>query len=124
MAVVDTTILELLGKQVSFTRSFETDNFYYSIDYSGTVTAVVISLSEEPQFFVDDQGSFSFSQILDLKIIWSWYIYENSGNPWSVSVSGIFYLLKITYIIFSSCSFDDDDEWGTRRRKRTTDVTE
>ena len=58
MAVVDTTILELLGKQVSFTRSFETDNFYYSIDYSGTVTAVVISLSEEPQFFVDDQGSF------------------------------------------------------------------
>jgi hypothetical protein len=69
MAVVDTTILELLGKQVSFTRSFETDNFYYSIDYSGTVTAVVISLSEEPQFFVDDQDSFSFSQILDLKII-------------------------------------------------------
>ena len=43
MAVVDTTILELLGKQVSFTRSFETDNFHYSIDYSGTVTAVVIS---------------------------------------------------------------------------------
>jgi hypothetical protein len=51
MAVVDTTILELLGKQVSFTRSFETDNLYYSIDYSGTVTSVVISLSEEPQFF-------------------------------------------------------------------------
>ena len=63
MAVVDTTILELLGKQVSFTRSFETDNFYYSIDYSGTVTAVVISLSEEPQFFVDDQGSFFSSNI-------------------------------------------------------------
>ena len=69
MAVVDTTILELLGKQVSFTRSFETDNFYYSIDYSGTVTAVVISLSEEPQFLLMIKVLFSFSQILDLKII-------------------------------------------------------
>ena len=57
-------------RQTSFIHSFfETDNFHYSIDYSGTVTAVVISLSEEPQFFVDDQGSFFFSQILDLKII-------------------------------------------------------
>lgn len=69
MAVVHTTVLELLGKQVSFTRSFEIDSFAYSIDYSGTVTAVVISLSGEPEFFVDDQGSFSFSQILDFKII-------------------------------------------------------
>lgn len=69
MAVVDTTILELLGKQVSFTRSFEIDSFAYSIDYLGTVTAVVINLSSEPGFFVDDQGSFHFSQILDFKII-------------------------------------------------------
>ena len=69
MAVVDTTISELLGKQVSFTRSFETDNFYYSIDYSGTVTSVVISLSDEPQFFVDEIGSFCFSEILDFKIM-------------------------------------------------------
>lgn len=114
MAVVHTTILELLGKQVSFTRSFEIDTFAYSIDYSGTVTAVVISLSGEPEFFVDDQGSFCFSQILDFKIIWSWYIYEISGNPWSVSVSGIFYLLNITVIIFSFCSiYDNDDGGGT-----------
>ena len=63
MAVVDTTILELLGKQVSFTRSFETDNFYYSIDYSGTVTAVVISLSEEPQFLLMIKVLFLFSNI-------------------------------------------------------------
>jgi hypothetical protein len=69
MAVVDTTILELLGKQVSFTFCFEHDSFSYSKHYSGTVTSVVINLSEEPQFFVDHQGSFSFSQILDLKII-------------------------------------------------------
>ena len=39
-----------LGKQVSFTRSFEIDSFAYSIDYSGTVTAVVINLSGEPEF--------------------------------------------------------------------------
>jgi len=69
MAVVDTTILELLGKQVSFTCSFEVDSFAYSIDYSGTVTAVVFSLSGDPQFFVDDLGSFCFSQLLDFKII-------------------------------------------------------
>ena len=60
MAVVHTTVLELLGKQVSFTRSFEIDSFAYSIDYLGTVTAVVISLSGEPAFFVDEQGSFAF----------------------------------------------------------------
>ena len=60
MAVVHTTVLELLGKQVSFTRSFEIDSFAYSIDYSGTVTAVVINLSGEPEFFVDEQGSFCF----------------------------------------------------------------
>ena len=29
MAVVHTTVLELLGKQVSFTRSFEIDSFAY-----------------------------------------------------------------------------------------------
>ena len=69
MAVVDTTILELLGKQVSFTLPLEVDSFSYSKHYSGTVTAVVINLSEEPLFFVDFQGSFSFSQILDLKIM-------------------------------------------------------
>ena len=69
MAVANTNLLELLGKQVSFTRSFETDSFSYSIDYSGTVTAVVISLSGEPEFFVDEQGSFCFSQILDFKFI-------------------------------------------------------
>ena len=51
MAVVHTTVLELLGKQVSFTRSFEIDSFAYSIDYSGTVTAVVINLSGEPEIF-------------------------------------------------------------------------
>jgi hypothetical protein len=31
--------------------------------------AVVISLSGEPEFFVDEQGSFCFSQILDFKFI-------------------------------------------------------
>ena len=60
MAVVDTTILELLGKQVSFTFSFEADSFFYSKHYSGTVTSVVISLSGEPEFFVDEIGSFFF----------------------------------------------------------------
>ena len=69
MAVVHTTVLELLGKKVSFTLSFETDSFAYSIDYSGIVTAVVISLSGEPEFFVDEHGSFSFSQILGFKIL-------------------------------------------------------
>ena len=51
---------ELLGKQVSFTLSFEADSFSYSKHYSGTVTSVVISLYDEPQFFVDEIGSFAF----------------------------------------------------------------
>ena len=41
-----------------------------------------------------------------------WYIYEISGNPWSVSVSRVFFRLKITVIIFSSY-FDDKDERGS-----------
>ena len=69
MAVVHTTVLELLGKQVSFTRSFEIDSFAYSIDYSGTVTAVVINLSGEPEFLLMNKVLFCFSQILDFKFI-------------------------------------------------------
>ncbi len=69
MAVVHTTVLELLGKQVSFTLSFNTGSFAYSIDYSGTVSAVVINLSGEPEFFVDGHGSFTLSQVENFKLL-------------------------------------------------------
>ena len=68
MAVVHTTVLELLGKQVSFTRSFEIDSFVYSIDYSGTVT-VVINLSGEPEFLLMNKVLFAFLKYSDFKFI-------------------------------------------------------
>ncbi|WP_151840879.1 hypothetical protein [Acinetobacter soli] len=45
MAVEHTTVLELLGKQVSFDLLYPYHSNVYSLSYSGTVIDVIISLS-------------------------------------------------------------------------------
>jgi len=47
MAASHTTVLELLGKQVSFSLPISFGTNVYDLSYSGTVVDVIISLSGE-----------------------------------------------------------------------------
>jgi hypothetical protein len=65
MAVENTNLLELLGKEVSFTYVDE----WREVPKKGTVTAVVINLNDEPEFSIDDGDFQSMSEIRDFKVI-------------------------------------------------------
>ena len=74
MAVAHTTVLEMLGKDVSFIyeRKFElTDSSFITFreNFTGTVTNVLLSLTTEPQISINDVDFYLFSELLDFKII-------------------------------------------------------
>ncbi|MFH7354331.1 hypothetical protein L1A70_21350 [Acinetobacter bereziniae] len=74
MTAAHTTVLELLGKQVSFIdkRIVElTDNSLITIEtrYSGTVTEIVLSLTGNPQIALDDGDFFSLPELIDFKFL-------------------------------------------------------
>jgi urease beta subunit len=52
MAVAHTTVLELLGKQVSFNLSILFESNAYLLTYTGTVVEVIISLSGDHQISI------------------------------------------------------------------------
>lgn len=64
MTAANTTVLALLGKQVSFTYVDE----WSEMPKKGTVTAVVISLNSEPKFSIDEGDFQSMSEIRDFKV--------------------------------------------------------
>ena len=66
MAVSNTNLLELLGKQVSFSW-LGADGITYKTD--GQLTNVVFHLESSSEFTVDDGDYFSFSQIIDFKVL-------------------------------------------------------
>ena len=66
MAVENTNLLELLGKQVSFSW-LGPDGVTYETD--GQLTAIIFSLESSSQFSVDDGDFFSFDEITDFKIL-------------------------------------------------------
>lgn len=65
MTAANTTVLALLGKQVSFTYF----NQWLVLPKKGTVTAVVINLNAEPEFSIDEGDFQSMSEIRDFKVI-------------------------------------------------------
>lgn len=69
MTVAHTTVLELLGKQVSFVHSIKVGSDVYSSDYSGTVTNIVISLASDPEIAINDGDFYSLSELLEFQII-------------------------------------------------------
>jgi hypothetical protein len=74
MTAAHTTVLELLGKQVSFIdkRIVElTDNSFITFEnrYSGTVTEIVLSLTGNPQIALDDGELFSLPNLIDFKLL-------------------------------------------------------
>jgi len=74
MTAAHTTALELLGKQVSFIdkRVVElTDKSFITFEdkHSGTVTEIVLSLTGNLQISIDEGDFFSFSKLIDFKIL-------------------------------------------------------
>lgn len=74
MAVAHTTVLELLGKDVSFIHERKVeliDNSFTTIrqNFTGTVTGLVFYLNNEPGICVDGGDFYFFSELLDFKII-------------------------------------------------------
>ena len=66
MAVSNTNLLELLGKQVSFSW-LGADGVTYNSE--GELTTIVFDLESSPQFTVDKSDYFSFDEITDFKIL-------------------------------------------------------
>ena len=74
MAVANTTVFEMLGKEVSFIierkvdlteKSFVT----YSYKFSGIVTNVILGLTSEPEISINDGDFYILSRLVDFKII-------------------------------------------------------
>ena len=74
MAIAHTTVLEMLGKDVSFIyeRKIElTDSSFitFTENFTGTVTNVVLSLTNEPEISINDGDFYSLSELLDFKMV-------------------------------------------------------
>jgi hypothetical protein len=68
MAVSNTNLLELLGKQVSFSWLGADGVTYNSV---GELTSIVFHLHATSDFTVDDGEYLSFDEITDFKILYS-----------------------------------------------------
>ena len=74
MAIAHTTVLEMLGKDVSFIyeRKIQlTDSSFIIVteNFAGTVTNVVLSFTSEPEISINDGDFYSLSELLDFKIL-------------------------------------------------------
>ena len=74
MAIAHTTVLEMLGKDVSFIYELKielTDSSFitFTENFTGTVTNVVLSLTNEPEISINDVDFYSLSELLDFKMV-------------------------------------------------------
>ena len=74
MAIAHTTVLEMLGKDVSFIyeRKIQLTDSSFTIvteNFAGTVTNVVLSFTSEPEISINDGDFYSLSELLDFKIL-------------------------------------------------------
>ena len=83
--------------------------YWFRFWNEGVISSVIFNMDGTVEFSLGWDEFYSFIEVRNLKIVgdvhlrWFPLIYEISGNPWYACVSGIFYWLNITYIIFSSC---------------------
>ncbi len=73
MTVAHTTVLEMLGKDVSFIHQHKvelTDTSFitFTENLTGTVTNVVLSLTSEPEISINDGDFYTLSELIDFKI--------------------------------------------------------
>ena len=74
MAIAHTTVLEMLGKDVSFIYELKielTDSSFitFTQNFTGTVTNVVLSLTNESEISINDGDFYSLSELLDFKMV-------------------------------------------------------
>ena len=70
MTALNTTVLDLLGKQVSFVRSIEINSFVHTSDYLGIVTSIVINLTGEPEISINQDGEYHcFSDLIEFEVL-------------------------------------------------------
>lgn len=74
MTVAHTTVLEMLGKDVSFIHErkvelTDTSFITFTENFIGTVTNVVLSLTSEPEISINDGDFYALSELIDFKII-------------------------------------------------------
>ena len=67
MTAVDTTFLNLLGKEVSFVFSC----LDYSLDLKGKVTDVLVNIDGKNQISLDDGDFYILSELTEFKILGS-----------------------------------------------------
>jgi hypothetical protein len=70
MTASNTTVLELLGKEVSFIYQRKIDltdisSIIFSEKLSGIVTSVVLSLTGEPELSINDGDYYVYSDLID-----------------------------------------------------------
>ena len=65
MTALDTTVLNLLGKEVSFVFSYRD----YSLDLKGKVTDVLLNIDGKNQISLDDGDFYVFSELTEFKIL-------------------------------------------------------
>lgn len=65
MTALDTTVLNLLGKEVSFCYGLKE----FTFQTHGTVTSIVFNLHGEHEFSVDDGEFYSFSEVLEFQVL-------------------------------------------------------
>ena len=68
MAIAHTTVLEMLGKDVSFIyerKTQLTDSSFIIVteNFAGTVTSVVLSFTREPEISINDGDFYSLSEL-------------------------------------------------------------
>jgi hypothetical protein len=73
MAVAHTTVLSLLGKEVSFIKEYKVqlrDESFITLSdsYLGIVTDIVLSITSEPQISIGDDF-YRISDLIDFRIV-------------------------------------------------------
>mgnify|MGYP003603072992 CR=1 FL=1 len=69
MTAAHTTVLELLGKQVSFVYTINVSSKVHYLDCSGIITNIVISLNDGPEISIDEGDFYKLSELSDFKLI-------------------------------------------------------
>lgn len=63
------SVINLMGEQVSFVKNIKIKDKFDSQHIQGVVTHIVLDLHGDYEFAVDDGDYFSFSEIIDFKVL-------------------------------------------------------
>ena len=63
------SIINLMGEHVSFVKNVKISGQFLSQNIEGKLTHIVLDLHGDYQFSVDDGDFYSFSEIIDFKVL-------------------------------------------------------